>query len=111
MLELLYIPNVDLLERLKNAFKELALWDNYKSTFPGIQYIYGPPGTGKTTEIQKLISTEINNNANVKILVLTPTNKACDVIAKRIFDNDITTFIEYRDLLLMNFLNIIIKTT
>jgi flagellar biosynthesis GTPase FlhF len=50
-----------------------------------IRFIFGPPGTGKTTELAKRIVTTLAHN-NAKILILTPTNKAADVILRKLID-------------------------
>jgi hypothetical protein len=57
---------------------------------PRIRFIFGPPGTGKTqhladNEIRRLMQTP---NSEARILVLTPTNKAADVLTKRLLDTD-----------------------
>lgn len=49
-----------------------------------VQFIFGPPGTGKTTYITKKISSLIHENGECRILVLAPTNQACDVITKQL---------------------------
>lgn len=55
-----------------------------------ISFLFGPPGTGKTTKLALDILTTLsfNNFFNVatKILVLTPTNKAADVLIERILE-------------------------
>ena len=55
-----------------------------------ISFLFGPPGTGKTTKLALdiLITLSFNNLHNVatKILLLTPTNKAADVIIERILE-------------------------
>lgn len=61
---------------------QLALCEN-------IEFVFGPPGTGKTTYlantvIPSLIQTQ--TSMKCKILVLTPTNKAADVLTRRIMD-------------------------
>jgi superfamily I DNA and/or RNA helicase len=53
---------------------------------PSLNYIYGPPGTGKTTTLCNNINSIIKENPNAKILVLTPTNKASDVVCKKLLD-------------------------
>ncbi len=57
-----------------------------------LKFIFGPPGTGKTTTLAKRIIDLMSNNKQCRILVLAPTNKACDVLAKKILnfrpDND-----------------------
>ena len=55
-----------------------------------IEFIYGPPGTGKTTELVKQVHDILENEKSAKILVLTPTNKAADVVALKMSDDDIS---------------------
>lgn len=59
---------------------------NLRDNLPDcIKYIYGPPGTGKTTRLVEIIKETITKNeSSLDILVLTPTNKAADVIASRL---------------------------
>lgn len=51
-----------------------------------IRFIYGPPGTGKTTVLAEEIINLIQDGKNkwAKILVLAPTNRACDEVALKI---------------------------
>lgn len=91
--ELVYIPNIDLLNRLETAFRKLSPWADYKESFPPVNFIYGPPGTGKTTELQKHIIKTVVEKPDSKTLILTPTNKACDVIAKRLHENKFFSFL------------------
>lgn len=75
--------SIDLLNTLKNAFKKLHFQnsDCLKNSLPqAVEFLFGPPGTGKTTEVAKRIISEKNKN----ILVLTPTNKAADVLTQKI---------------------------
>lgn len=80
----------DLEKRLCAAFEQLGLEpkfnlkDNLKEN---ISFVFGPPGTGKTTYLAKEIS-EILSVEEAKILVLTPTNKACDVLTLKLLDTD-----------------------
>jgi superfamily I DNA/RNA helicase len=52
--------------------------------------LFGPPGTGKTTKVALDILTTLSYNHlsgnNTKILVLTPTNKAADVVVERVVE-------------------------
>ena len=79
-----------LLEELYKHFNGLKFDDDYdmKNHLPeNISFVFGPPGTGKTTYISTKISELINqdnDNQKLHILVLAPTNKAADVITKRI---------------------------
>jgi hypothetical protein len=86
-----FSPRVDLLELLKNAFfneSNIDEWGDIKEKLPSLKFIYGPPGTGKTTTICKEIESVIQENHNTKFLLLTPTNKAADVVCKKIIDNE-----------------------
>ncbi len=86
-------PN-SLLESLMIHFAKLPYekTDNLKILLPDdIEFIYGPPGTGKTTELisrmADLIENALDSNSGMNILVLTPTNKAADVIVEDIIVN------------------------
>ncbi len=85
--ELSFVRSLDLIKKLNNAFKELNIDVNLnlKSVLTeNIKFIFGPPGTGKTTEISKQVVNKISSGDSNKILILTPTNNAADVLAKRI---------------------------
>lgn len=76
----------DLEKRLCYAFEQLGLPPEYnlkENLSPDISFVFGPPGTGKTTYLAKSI-TEILDVEEAKILVLTPTNKACDVLTLKL---------------------------
>jgi flagellar biosynthesis GTPase FlhF len=81
---------VFLLEELRKAFNELNLDDNYNmrdNLCKNIEFVFGPPGTGKTTHLAKNVILPIMCEANdLKILVLTPTNKAADVLVRRLME-------------------------
>lgn len=91
--EITYTPVIDLLERLVKAFNYLEEWEDINEKFPAIEYIYGPPGTGKTTTLKNRIIELQNNKNDVKVLVLAPTNKACDVLAEKLYDDDFYNFL------------------
>lgn len=94
-----------ILERLKNAFAKLNFEDTdnlkNKDILPSnLRFIFGPPGTGKTTYISWLIggtntdpllfadqAIEPMMECSKRVLVLTPTNKAGDVLVERIMKN------------------------
>jgi len=89
--DLRFSRSVDLLSRLLNAFKRLANEKSWQETYnlkdnlsPNIHFIFGPPGTGKTTTIAERITAIMNIDPAAKVLVLTPTNKAADVLTQRI---------------------------
>lgn len=81
-----------LLDELIKAFNKLSLeptFDMKANLCRNIDFIFGPPGTGKTTYLAKDIILSLIKEAEApKILVLTPTNKAADVLARRIMDID-----------------------
>ncbi len=87
--ELKFTRVIDLISRLTNAFRSLSFGDdlNLKNELTdNIKFIFGPPGTGKTTHIAKLVIEKITNNTSNRILILTPTNKAADVLVRRILN-------------------------
>jgi flagellar biosynthesis GTPase FlhF len=76
------------LDKLKTEFQQLpcADDDNLQANLtPQIEFILGPPGTGKTTYLAKERIIPLMQKAeNLKILVLTPTNKVADVLVNKI---------------------------
>jgi superfamily I DNA and/or RNA helicase len=73
--------------KLMDAFKSLEVEDgfNFKENLQNnISFVFGPPGTGKTTYVSNRICEIMRSETNCRILVLAPTNKACDVITERI---------------------------
>lgn len=76
------------IDSLTKQFIRLDFPDDYnlRDNLPDcIKYIYGPPGTGKTTRLVSRIEEIVtSNDSPLDILVLTPTNKAADVIASRL---------------------------
>ena len=86
---------VQLIDKLLKAYEDLPYEDTY--SFKGninrdLHFVFGPPGTGKTTylakELKKLMSKDFLNptTRKSKILVLCPTNKACDVLLQKVED-------------------------
>jgi len=91
--ELRFSRSVNLLQRLLTAFKRLGGEQNWQLTdslkdclTPEIDFIFGPPGTGKTTTIAGQLIGIMEQEPYAKVLVLTPTNKAADVITTRIME-------------------------
>jgi hypothetical protein len=95
-----------ILEKLKSAFRQLNFRneDNLKQHLPdSLKFIFGPPGTGKTTYISWLIGglspkplyfkeekiEPLMSKDDNKVLVLTPTNKAADVLVEKLMKNHI----------------------
>ncbi|WP_316795456.1 AAA domain-containing protein [Pedobacter agri] len=82
-----FSPVIDLLERLHRAFinkGNIAEWDDIKDALPSLQFIYGPTGTGKTTTLCSMIVDVIKEKHDTKYLLMTPTNKAADVLCKKL---------------------------
>lgn len=81
---------VFLLDELRKAFFSLKFDDEFNlqtNLTSKIRFIFGPPGTGKTTYLaEKEIIALMQRNENNKVLVLAPTNKAADVLTKRIME-------------------------
>lgn len=83
-----------LIEELRKSLLKLGEEENYSDGFDmqnnlceNIEFVFGPPGTGKTTYLaEKVIRPLINSKEDIKVLVLTPTNKAADVIVRCIMD-------------------------
>lgn len=90
------IKPVFLLQALKEKITALKADDgtvlpddyNMKDNLPAnLEFVFGPPGTGKTTYLaNQVLIPLMKDSENVKVLVLTPTNKAADVITTRIMD-------------------------
>lgn len=88
---------VFLLQALKEKISALKdsngepLADEYsmKENLPGnLEFVFGPPGTGKTTYLaNQFIIPLMKQKENARVLVLTPTNKAADVITSRIMES------------------------
>ncbi|KAK8876017.1 hypothetical protein M9Y10_006200 [Tritrichomonas musculus] len=80
-----------LLEELLKSFNELNFDDDFnlfQNLSQNIEFIFGPPGTGKTTHLaQKVIIPLMQAEEDYKVLVLAPTNKAADIVVKRLFES------------------------
>ena len=88
--ELRFSRVIELWKKLRDAFLQLHFDDsfNMKENLPeNIQFIFGPPGTGKTTRITEEVLGIIRAKKDAQIIILTPTNKAADVLSKRILAN------------------------
>src|SRR5690606_24690720 len=82
-----FTPVLDLLQRLANAFSNkevIAPWESIEDSLPPLHFIYGPPGTGKTTKLVNTLVDKCEEDYSFKALILVPTNKAGDVLAKRL---------------------------
>jgi DNA polymerase III delta prime subunit len=96
-IEINFTPTIDLLDRLFRAFTNDNFisdkWEDINEILPALHYIYGPPGTGKTTTLCNNINGLLNENSDATFLILTPTNKAADVLCKKLrrdFNPDIS---------------------
>lgn len=89
-----------LLQELLNRFKDLGFdekFDMKANLTPNIEFVFGPPGTGKTTHLaEKVLILSMSGTGLAKVLVLTPTNKAADVLTTRIM-NKMGSDTSYRD--------------
>lgn len=82
---------IDLMGKLRTAFNSLNLPAGYNlkdHLTSRIKFIFGPPGTGKTTNLANKILDKMSNKRGYKILVLAPTNTACDEIARKIIEKN-----------------------
>lgn len=82
---------VFLLEELQEQINALNFADDYNlrdNLCANIEFVFGPPGTGKTYTLAKKIIGLMSERGDKKILVLTPTNKAADVLVKKIMELD-----------------------
>ncbi len=81
---------VFLLEELRKQFNLLGFEDDYnlqENLCENIEFVFGPPGTGKTTYLaSKVIYPIMQEIDDLKVLVLTPTNKAADVLVRRLMN-------------------------
>lgn len=83
----------NLINNFRRAFNDLLLPNGFNlkdNLRQNISFVFGPPGTGKTTYLANKIVDEMNNSRRniYRILVLTPTNKACDVLVRKIMEID-----------------------
>lgn len=79
-----------LLQELLDRFRELRLdeqFDMKANLTTDIEFVFGPPGTGKTTHLaEKILIPMMQGTEPTRVLVLTPTNKAADVLTTRIME-------------------------
>lgn len=70
---------------LKNEFDNLPYGDDYNfrdGLTDNLSFVFEPPGTGKTTRLAEIIRHKMELDS-CRILVLAPTNKACDVLTRK----------------------------
>ncbi|MEX1027687.1 MAG: DEAD/DEAH box helicase [Candidatus Paceibacterota bacterium] len=79
-----------LLQELLERFRELKLDEKFNmkaNLTPQIEFVFGPPGTGKTTHLaENVLIPRMSGTKKARVLVLTPTNKAADVLTTCIMD-------------------------
>ncbi|MGC7872083.1 DEAD/DEAH box helicase [Desulfosporosinus sp. SYSU MS00001] len=86
---------VFLIEELRQAFIRLGEENGFDDDFDmkrnlceNIEFVFGPPGTGKTTHVSRDILLPMMRSAqDLKVLVLTPTNKSADVLVRRLMES------------------------
>lgn len=86
---------VFLIEELRKAFIRLGEEQGYEDDYDmqwnlceNIEFVFGPPGTGKTTHIARnILLPMMRSEKDLKILVLTPTNKSADVLVRRLMES------------------------
>ena len=80
-----------LLKEWRTSFEGLSLreTDNLQEKLcKNIRFIFGPPGTGKTTYLaNEILLPLMRGQEHFRVLVLTPTNKAADVLTARIMES------------------------
>lgn len=80
-----------LLQELRKGFAALNYSPEYnmqQNLCPDIEFIFGPPGTGKTTYLAQNVLVPLMAQTQLcRVLVLTPTNKAADVLTSRIMES------------------------
>jgi hypothetical protein len=79
-----------LLEELRRQFSALKYADDFdmrENLCENIEFVFGPPGTGKTTHLAKNVLLPLMMEQQAcRVLVLTPTNKAADVLVRKIME-------------------------
>lgn len=79
-----------LLHSLLERFREMKHAEDFDmkgNLTADIEFVFGPPGTGKTTHLaEKVLIPRMKGVNDTRVLVLTPTNKAADVLTLRIME-------------------------
>lgn len=89
---IIVVDNTNIIDSIETRFLQLEKEDDFdmNANLPAnLSFIYGPPGTGKTTELVKQVHDLLVQEPGAKILVLTPTNKAADVVAIKMANDDV----------------------
>lgn len=83
----------NIIDSLETRFLQLGYEDDFdmnENLTDEIEFIYGPPGTGKTTQLVKRVARILERSKEkVNILILTPTNKAADVVAEKMVNDSV----------------------
>lgn len=81
------------IDSLETRFLQLGYEDDFdmnENLTEKIEFIYGPPGTGKTTQLVKRVAKILGQSKEkVNVLILTPTNKAADVVAEKMVNDNV----------------------
>ena len=79
-----------LIDELRKQFIDFGYEDDFdmqEQLCENIEFVFGPPGTGKTTYLARNVLLPLMaEDQDYKVLVLTPTNKAADVIVRRVME-------------------------
>ncbi len=79
-----------LIQELLHRFREFDYAEDFDmkaNLTPDIEFVFGPPGTGKTTHLaEKVLIPVMKGDDEARVLVLTPTNKAADVLTQRVME-------------------------
>lgn len=86
---------VFLIEELRKSFIRLGEEKGYENDYDmqwnlckNIEFVFGPPGTGKTTHVARnILLPMMRSEKDLKVLVLTPTNKSADVLVCRLMES------------------------
>ncbi|MGI6336698.1 MAG: AAA domain-containing protein [Eubacteriales bacterium] len=79
-----------LIDELRKQFIDFGYEDDFdmqEQLCENIEFVFGPPGTGKTTHLARNVLLPLMaEDQDYKVLVLTPTNKAADVLVRRVME-------------------------
>lgn len=79
-----------LIDELRKQFIAFGYEDDFdmqEQLCENIEFVFGPPGTGKTTHLARNVLLPLMaEDQDYKVLVLTPTNKAADVLVRRVME-------------------------